>query len=133
MFTIFYKSYPCAPGATLCSALCSGGTYLCVLAAIIMIGGFFSSAAAVYHETWALIGGVLALALAAFLYFFVYRKRIPAMAEKQTQKNIRTKADAAYLYCQRHPEAYAELRAVNPAFAQKYELNETGTIVRTRR
>ena len=133
MFTIFYKSYPCAPGATLCSALCSGGTYLCILAGIMMGYAFFADTTVLYHELWALLVAIALFALAAFLYFFVYKKAIPAMAEKQTQKNIRTKADAAYLYCQSHPQAYAELRAVNPAFARKYELNETGKIVRTKR
>ena len=132
MITFFYKSYPCAPGATLCSALSSGGTYLSLIGAIALIAGFFVNGT-IHHKAWALIVGLLLAALAAFLYFVIYRKKVPEMAEKQTQKNIRTKADAAYLYCQRHPEAYAELRAVNPAFAQKYELNETGTIVRTRR
>ena len=132
MFTIIYKSYPCAPGATLCSALCSCGTLLSVVGAVALIAGFFV-AGSIYHEAWALIVGLLLAALAAFLYFVVYRKKIPEMAENQTQKNIRTKADAAYLFCQRQPEAYEELRAVNPAFAQKYERDETGRIVRRKK
>ena len=88
---------------------------------------------AFFHNVALLILGVFLIALAAFLYFFLYRKKVPELAEKQTQQNIRTKADAAYIYCQRCPEAYDELRAINPAFAQKYERSETGKIVKTRR
>ena len=129
----FYKSYPCAPGATALSALCSCGTYISVIAAICLIGGFFSAKSPFFHNVALLILGVFLIALAAFLYFFLYRKKVPELAEKQTQQNIRTKADAAYIYCQRCPEAYDELRAINPAFAQKYERSETGKIVKTRR
>ena len=132
MFTVFYKSYPCAPAATLCSALCSCGALLSAIGAIALVGGFFASGS-INHEIWALLVGLLLAALAVFLYFVVYRKVIPAMAEKQTQNNIRTKADAAYLFCQSNPEAYDELRAVNPAFAQKYERDETGRIRRRKK
>ena len=132
MFTVFYKSYPCAPAATLCSALCSCGALLSVIGAIALVGGFFASGT-IHHQIWALLVGLVLAALAAFLYLVVYRKAIPAMAEKQTQNNIRTKADAAYLFCQSNPEAYDELRAVNPAFAQKYERDETGRIRRRKK
>lgn len=129
---IVYKSYPYAPGATLCSALCSAGTLLSAIGAIALIVGFFVEGS-VYHEAWALIFGLLLAGLAVFLYFIVYRKKIPAMAERQSEKNIRTKAASALLYCQQHPEAYEELRSVNPAFAEKYERNETGKIVKRKR
>lgn len=138
MITFMYKSYPCAPKATLLSGFCSMFQMFAVLGAIVLGYLFFVLNAngigtSLYHHPLALIGAILLLALTAFLYIFVYRKKIPEMAQREADQNIRTKANFAATYCTQYPEAYEELRSINPAFAQKYERNEKGKIVKIKR
>ena len=47
-----------------------------------------------------------------------------------SEKNIRTKPRYALQYCRQHPEAYAELAKLNPAFGEKYMVGENGKIVK---
>ena len=116
----FYKSYPYAPSMTFCSAMTSFGILLCVCFGIALITNLSAIS----------IIGVLLIVLAVFLYFDVYKKRIPNKAEEITKKNIETKVGFALQYCRTNPDAYEEIAAVNQDFAAKYERNEDGKIVK---
>lgn len=52
------------------------------------------------------------------------------MSEKESEKNIRTKASYALMYCKENPEAYDQLIAENMDFARKYIRNNEGKIVK---
>lgn len=130
MFFYSYKSYPCAPKATLLSALCTMGEIIALLFAAFLIGMFRKADHALYQKPLALIGGIVLIALAVACYFFVYRKLVPKMAQTETEKNIRSKAKYAYLYCQSNPEAYEELRAINAEFARQYAREDSGKLVK---
>ena len=123
MIPIFYRNYPYAPLAT----LISGFSY---------IGGFFSAIGAILllfnasgHPGNIVIGIILA-ALAVFLFVYVGRTLTDKLAEGWSEKNIKTKARFALLYCKDHPEAYEQLINDNPEFAAKYVRNEAGKIVK---
>ena len=134
----FYKSYPYAPKASLYSALSSLFAYFAViLGAVSVYGGFFGdlSKGLFANANKLVVGvvGVLLLAAGLFVYFYLYRKVIPAAAEKESDENIRTKAAFGYMYCQRNPAEYEHIRAINPDFAEKYQLNEAGKIVKIKK
>ena len=116
----FYKSYPYAPSMTFCSAMTSFGILLCACFGIALITNLSAIS----------IIGVLLIALAAFLYLYVYRKIIPNKAEEITKKNIETKTGFALQYCRANPQEYEAIAAVNQEFAAKYERNEEGKIVK---
>ena len=117
----FYKSYPYAPSMTFCSAFTMLG---------ILLSGAFGIVLAIQLEAVKLIIGALLIALALYLYFIVYRKKIPAKAAEISKKNIETKPGFALQFCRENPQAYDEIAAVNSAFAEKYELGENGKIVK---
>ncbi len=121
---LFYKSYPYAPKASLLSALSACGSYLLVIGAICMV------ALGVQKSFLWILPAIAILAGAAALYFLVYRKIVPEKARAETERNIKTKASFAAMYCRQHPEAYEELMRVNPDFAAKYTLNENGRVVK---
>lgn len=116
----FYKSYPYAPAMTFCSALTSFGALLCLCFGIVLV---------INLSAISVIGALL-IALAVFLYFDVYKKIIPKKAEEMTKKNIETKAGYALQYCRANPQAFEEIAAVNQEFAEKYERNQDGKIVK---
>ena len=132
MLVVFYKNYPYAPKSTALSALCTLVELIALLFAVCLIAMFGKETGALYHKPLAIVGGVALALLAVACYVFAYRKAVPAMAEKETEKNIRTKAKFARLYCQNHPEAFEELQSVNAAFAQMYTRDESGRIVKKR-
>lgn len=130
MILFSYKTYPYAPKASLFSVLSVLFSYCGLIGGICLALFFFFGNV---EKTTGLIRGIiglLVLALAAFLYFYVYRKIVPAMAEKESDVNIHTKARFAYNYCQKHPEAFDQLQSENPDFAAKYQRNEAGKIVK---
>ena len=104
-----------------CSGLTMFGTILSAALAVVL----FIQLTAVK-----IIIGLLLGALAAFLYFIVYNKKIPEKAEEITKKNIETKPGFALQYCRQNPRDYDDIAAVNPAFAAKYMLDENGKIVK---
>ena len=112
---IFYKNYQYAPIATLVSGLSS------VLAVCAVIGGL---------ALFGIRGGSALIALAAFLFFYCSRTLPDKMSEKESDKNIRTKASYALMYCKENPEAYDQLIAENMDFARKYIRNNEGKIVK---
>ena len=133
MYFISYKSYPCAPKATLLSAACSVGELIALILAAFFAGMFNKAGSSMYHSPLVIVGAVLLLALAVVCHVFVYRKLVPAMAEKETEKNIRTKANFAKIYCDRNPEAYDELHEINADFAAHYTRDESGKIVKIKK
>ena len=120
---IFYKNYPYAPRATLVSA---AGSLFALLAAVFGI----VLAAGSKGKIGMILGGVALLALAVFLFFYVSRKLPDKISEKDSAKNIQTKASYGKLYVNEHPDQYDYIRSVNPAFAAKYTRNEAGKIVK---
>lgn len=125
-----YKSYPCAPKATLLSGLCSMGEILALIFAAFFVGMYRKEGGAMYHSAGAIIGAIVLVVFAVVCYLYVYRKLVPKMAETETERNVRTKANFANIYCQSHPEAFDELREINADFAAKYMRDENGRIVK---
>ncbi len=123
MIPIFYKSYPYAPVATLVSGLSYAGAFSCAILAIVCILQIGKNP--VY-----IIPTVILIALGLFLFLYVGRKVVDQMAEKETEKNIRTKPRFAQLYCGTHPEEFERIAEINPEFGQKYEINEKGRCVK---
>ena len=119
MIPIFYKNYPYAPVASLVSGFSNAFAFISAIGAILCILQVKTSI--VY-----LLVALLLAGLAAFLFLYVSRKLVDQMAEKETDKNIRTKPRFAYSYCLAHPEEYEHLAQINPEFGQKYEINENG-------
>ena len=60
----------------------------------------------------------------------VYRKLIDRLAEKWSDQNIRTKPRFAALFCRQHPEAYEEICSYNADFAQKYQMDDNGKLIK---
>ena len=58
------------------------------------------------------------------------RKLTDKLNEKWAEDNIRTKAGVAFQYVMSHPEEYDRVAAMNPEFAQKYEIGEKGRPVK---
>lgn len=118
---IFYKTYPYAPKASLMSMACVIGEF-----ALFLVACLFAS----HRKPLQIILAIVFLALVAVLYFYVYRKLVPAYARTEGEINVRTKPRFAALYCQNNPDEYESIRELNPEFAQTYEKNEKGRIVK---
>ena len=121
--TVFYKMYTYAPKATCVSVISS-------LASIISFVGAIACFYLVPGTSAKWVLAVLLLALAVFLFVYCSRILPDKIAEKETEKNITTKARYALIYCKQHPEEYEAIVAVNKDFAGKYMLNEAGKIVK---
>lgn len=119
---IFYKLYTYAPKATCVSVISS---MLSIISLIGAIACFY-----VLSDFIKYVLAVLLLALAVFLFVYCSRILPDKIAEKESEKNITTKARYAFTYCREHPEAYEALVAKNAAFAEKYMLNEAGKVVK---
>jgi len=72
--------------------------------------------------------GLLLFVLALFFYIFLGHFVGRAIARKDFQKKIYTDPIVAYNYVNNGHATYAEMAAKNPAFAQKYELNQFGKV-----
>ena len=121
-----YRNYPYAPKATFFSA---GMSLIAVIALVIAI----AQLSMIKDSPVRVIPAVLC-GIAAYVFFFeLGRKKADKMAEKETEQNIRTKANYALMYCNQNPEAYDQLIQENPAFAAKYEKNAEGKIVKIKK
>ena len=123
MITLFYKMYTYAPKATCVS----------VISSLASIFAFIGAIACIYVVSGPVLNWVLAVllfALAVFLFVYCSRKLPDKLSEKESEKNITTRARYALIYCKEHPEAYETLVAQNKDFAGKYMRNETGKIVK---
>lgn len=129
-FMIFYKTYPYAPKASLMSVACVIGEFALFLVACLFGGRFVQQTSPGYYKPLPLILAIVFLALVAVLYFYVYRKLVPACARTEGEENVRTKPRFAALYCQNNQDEYERIRELNPEFAQTYEKNERGRIVK---
>ena len=123
MIPIFYRNYPYAPVATLVSGFSYIIGFISAIGAILCILQVGKSP--VYILPTIILAG-----LAAFLFLYVGRKLVDQMAEKETEKNIRTKPRFAQSYCIAHPEEFERIAEINPEFGQKYEINEKGKCVK---
>ena len=123
---ISYRSYRYSPKATLVSGL---GSCLVVFLAIAALVCFV-----ICKDNMLLIPlGIVFAAGAVCSWIFIRNKLSQKIADKDSEKNIRTKAVYAYMFCEEHPEAFEELAAENPAFAAKYTRDENGKIVKIKK
>ena len=101
-----------------------------MLFAVLFAVGGIAMIASGLKNVGMILGGVVMIALAVFCFVYVGRKLTDKLSKKWSEKNIRTKPRYALQYCRRHPEAYAELAKINPAFGEKYMVGENGKIVK---
>lgn len=122
----FYKYYPYSPKATALSAFGNLGALLGIIGAV---ASFYS-----YSKSILFIPlGIVCLAVAAFCFFYVSLKLSKKVAETDSEKNIKTKYNYAYMYCKEHPEMFEEIASVNTAFAARYTKDENGKIVKIKK
>lgn len=119
----YYRSYPYSTKATLISVVANIGGYLAGIGAVVAF-------AMIENKVIGVILAVLLAALALFLFIYVGRKLTDKLSEKWSEENIRTKANVAFQYVFSHPEEYDRIAAINPDFAEKYEIGEKGRPVR---
>ena len=120
---IFYRSYPCAPKATLVSGLANIFGYIAAILAIAM-------ATTIPSDPIKIIPVLILAGVAACLIIYVGRKLTDKMAEPETEKNVATKPRFAALYCSRNPEEYERIAQINPEFGRLYEKDDQGRIVK---
>ena len=121
MITIFYKNYPYSPLATFLS-ICTS--------LFAMLFAVFAFVCILQKTLVYILVAILLAAAAAFLWLYVYRKLIDRLAEKWSDQNIRTKPRFAALFCRQHPEAYEEICSYNADFAQKYQMDDNGKLIK---
>lgn len=119
----YYRNYPYSTKATLISVVANIGGYLAGIGAVVAF-------AMIENKVIGVILAVILAALALFLFIYVGRKMTDKLAEKWSEENIKTKAGVAFQYVMSHPEEYDRIAALNPEFAQKYEMGEKGRPVR---
>ena len=122
---MIYRNYPYSFGATFISVLANLGTLLSVFGAATMFGN--------RNRALGIPCGIGFIALAIFLFIYVGRILTDKLAEKWTDKNIRTKPYVAFQYVAAHPQEYDRVAAVNPAFAANYAFNEKGRLVKIKK
>jgi len=120
---IYYRSYPYSTKATLISILANIGAMAAGVGAVVAI-------ALMENKVIAAIIAILLAALAVFLFVYVGRKLTDKLAEKWSEENIRTKPGVAYQYVATHPDQYQRICEINPAFNEKYMINEKGRLVK---
>ncbi len=120
---IFYRSYPCAPKATLISGFANIVGYLAAIMAIVM-------ATQIPSKPIYLVPFILLTVIAAFLIIYVGRKLTDKLAGPETEKNIATKPRFAQAYCNYHPDEFERIAELNPEFAAKYEKTEDGRVIK---
>ena len=119
----YYRNYPYSTKATLISVVANIGGYLAGIGAVVAFSMIENKAVGVTVA-------VILAALALFLFIYVGRKLTDQLSEKWSEENIRTKANVAFQYVFSHPEEYDRIAAINPDFAEKYEIGEKGRPVR---
>lgn len=80
-----------------------------------------------------LLFAILSFALAIFFYFFLGRKFGASIAKKDFKKKIHTDPIVAYNYVNNGRASYSEIAAINPAFAEQYEVNQFGKLTRRKK
>ena len=123
---ISYKSYRYSPIATFVSGI---GSCLVVFLAIAALACFFTCS----NNMLLIPLGIVFIAGAVCSWIFIRNKLSQKIANKNSEKNIMTKAVYAYMFCEEHPEAFEELAANNPAFAAKYTRDDSGKIVKIKK
>ncbi len=119
----YYRNYPYSTKATMISVLANLGGYLAGIGAVVAV-------AMIENKVLGIALCVILAALALFLFIYVGRKLTDKLNEKWAEENIRTKAGVAFQYVMSHPEEYDRIAAMNPEFAQKYEMGEKGRPVK---
>ena len=119
----YYRNYPYSAKATMISVLANIGGYLAGIGAVVAV-------AMIENKVLGIVLCVILAALALFLFIYVGRKMTDKLNEKWAEENIRTKAGVAFQYVMSHPEEYDRVAAMNPEFAQKYEIGEKGRPVK---
>ena len=119
----YYRNYPYSTKATLISVVANIGGYLAGIGAVVAF-------AMIENKVIGVILAVILAALALFLFIYVGRKMTDKLAEKWSEENIKTKAGVAFQDVMSHPEEYDRITALNPEFAQKYEIKKKGRPVR---
>jgi VIT1/CCC1 family predicted Fe2+/Mn2+ transporter len=119
----YYRNYPYSAKATMISVLANIGGYLAGIGAVVAV-------AMIENKVLGIALCVILAALALFLFIYVGRKLTDKLNEKWAEENIRTKAGVAFQYVMSHPEEYDRVAAMNPEFAQKYEIGEKGRPVK---
>ncbi len=121
--TIFYKNYPYAPVASILSGLIYLGGLLSAVFGLLLV-------LQVTKSPIKIVPGLLLIGLAVFLFAYVGRTVIDKVAEKETEKNITTKPRWAAAYVSSHPQEYEKIAQINPAFGEKYFINENGKLAK---
>ncbi|MBP8968875.1 MAG: hypothetical protein KBG42_06280 [Lachnospiraceae bacterium] len=119
----YYRNYPYSAKATMISVLANIGGYLAGIGAVVAV-------AMIENKVLGIALCVILAVLALFLFIYVGRKLTDKLNEKWAEENIRTKAGVAFQYVMSHPEEYDRVAAMNPEFAQKYEIGEKGRPVK---
>lgn len=127
MIPIFHREYKYAPIATFFSFMCSLASVCLLLLAAWQLGRGWQDGL-VSGYVW----GVVLLIAAGFSFFYLSRTFSDKLGKKETEKNIRTKAKFAYMFCMDHPEACQELMEINPVFSEKYRIDEKGRLIKTK-
>ena len=77
--------------------------------------------------------GIVFIAGAVCSWIFIRNMLSQKIANKNSEKNIMTKAVYAYMFCEEYPEVFEEIAAKNPAFAAKYTRDDSGKIVKIKK
>ena len=118
-----YRNYPYSFKATIISAAAN-------LGAIFAAAGAMLSFNAIENKVLGVLCAIIFAALAVFLFVYVGRILTDKLAEKWTAENIKTKPGVAFQYVALHLEEYDRVAELNPAFAEKYVINEKGKLVK---
>lgn len=113
---IFYRNYPYAPKATIFSVLMSCFALIFAFVAITMF-------VMIKDDVLFVIPALIMTALTLFAYFYLSHTVADKIAEKESEKNIKTKSRYALLFCQKHPDMYESLLEENPEFAGEMRKN----------
>ena len=99
-----------------------------LIAYILGLGSFALFILAIWKGPLFILFGFLSIILAIFFYFFMGHVIGSKIAKKDFQKKIRTNAIVGYNYVNDGHATYDEIAAINPAFANTYEVNAFGKL-----
>ncbi|MBO4926958.1 MAG: hypothetical protein J5379_01745 [Clostridiales bacterium] len=92
------------------------------------LGGIIVLLLAIKFGPLFILIGLLMIAAAIFFYFFLGNVIGARIAANDFKKKIRTDPIVALNYVNNGRATYEEIAAINPAFAQKYEVNAFGKV-----
>ena len=122
--TFFYRNYPYSFKATLLSILIN------LWALGTFAGGLYMALVYKANRALGIAVGVVLIAITLFLFIYVGWILLDKIAAKWSAENIKTKPNVAYQYVAAHPQEYQRICEENPAFAEKYTVNEKGRLVK---